>query len=309
MKPYIDTEKKNFRAGYVSIFGKPNVGKSTLLNQLLGIKLSIVSPKPQTTRHRIIGIHSSAEAQIIFIDTPGMLTPRYYLQKAMMKAVHAAIADADILLFMVEAGESLQVRDAGYLQQIMETQKPVLVVVNKIDRVKKQNILPLIGEIGKNFAPEAIIPISALQADGLDLLITEIIRKLPLSPPYYPPEMLTEHPERFFVAEIIREQIFYQFSEEIPYSTTVVIDEYHEQKGRKDVIRATIIAERESQKGILIGKKGAALKKIGAAARKAIEVFLNRPVYLELWVKVREKWRKSDSAVREYGYGAQNPGN
>lgn len=307
MEPYIDTAKQNFRAGYVSIFGKPNVGKSTLLNQLLGIKLSIISPKPQTTRHRIIGIHSSEKAQIIFIDTPGMLQPRYYLQKAMMKAVYAAIADANILLFMVEANKTLQDRDADYLQRIMEAQKPVLVLVNKIDRIGKQQVLPLIEEISKRFDPEAIIPISALHSDGLDLLITEIIQRLPLSPPYYPPEMLTEHPERFFVAEIIREQIFYQFSEEIPYSTTVVIDEYREQEGKKDVIRAAIIAERESQKGILIGKKGAALKKIGAAARKEIEAFLNRPVYLELWVKVREKWRKKESAVHEYGYGAQKP--
>jgi len=305
----MNSSDKIFRAGYVSIFGRPNAGKSTLLNQILGIKLSIISPKPQTTRHRILGIHSIKNAQIVFLDTPGILKPQYHLQKAMMTAVEAAIFDANIILFMAEAAKGLNSEDKEFLQRLVDTNKPVMILLNKIDLAKKNVMLPLIDQISKEFKVDALIPISALKKDGLVELITEIVNRLPESPPYYPEDMLTEHPERFIVSEIIREKIFYHFSEEIPYSTTVIIDEYKEREGRKDFIRATIFTERESQKGILIGKKGASLKKIGGLAREEIETFLEKSVYLELWVKVKEKWRKNESAVREFGYGAQLPRN
>ncbi len=300
-------QKGIHRAGYVSILGRPNVGKSTFLNQVLGVKLSIISPKPQTTRHRILGIHSGENFQIVFLDTPGMLEPRYLLQEVMMKAVDAAIQDANVILYMVEAGDHLKPEDRPYLQQLTRQEKPVLVLINKVDLVKKNDILPLIDEISKEYSPEEIIPVSALKNDGLDEVIDEIVKRLPESPPYYPPDMLTEHPERFLVGEIIREKIFYHFGEEIPYSTTVSVEEFREQPGRKDFIRATIYVEKDSQKGILIGKKGAALKKIGALAREEIELFLGRPVYLELWVKVKENWRRDARAVRSFGYGPRVP--
>ncbi len=295
------------RAGYVSILGRPNVGKSTFLNQVLGIKLSIISPKPQTTRHRILGIHTGENYQIVFLDTPGLLEPKYMLQEAMMKAVDAAIQDANVILFMVEAAPALTSQDKVYLQRLKEQGKPVLVLINKVDLIRKNDILPMIDEIAREYAPDEIIPISALKRDGLDEVIDEIVKRLPESPPYYPADMLTEHPERFLVSEIIREKIFYHFGEEIPYSTTVSIDEFREEAGKKDFIRATIYVERDSQKGILIGKKGAALKKIGALAREEIEFVLGRPVYLELWVKVKENWRKDARAVRSFGYGPQLP--
>ncbi len=298
-----NTKNPNYRTGYVSIFGKPNVGKSTFLNQVIGEKLAIISPKPQTTRHKILGILSSENAQIIFLDTPGLLKPGYLLQKVMMRAVESAIDDANLILYMIAAGEVLNNEDKEYLIRLISTKKPVLVLLNKIDLINKNLVLPLIEKISRDLKPDEIIPISALKRDGLEDVIREIKNRLPVSPPYYPLDMLTEHPERFFVSEIIREKIFYHFGEEIPYSTTVIIDEYHEQKEKKDFIRAIIYTERESQKGILIGKKGAALKKIGTIARADIEKFIGRSVYLELKVKVRAKWRKDEKAVRQFGYG------
>jgi len=218
--------KNNHHAGYVCILGQPNVGKSTLLNQILGVKLAITSPKPQTTRHRILGIRSEVDYQIIFLDTPGLMAPHYHLQKVMMKTVIAASADADVLMFMVEAGDLLSAIDSEFLQRFKMTGKPLLVIINKIDQFEKQRLLPLMQTIAQQFQPQEIIPISALTKDGLSILLQEVVKYLPVSPPYYPLDMLTKHPERFFVAEIIREKIFYYFGEEIPYSTTVVIEEY-----------------------------------------------------------------------------------
>jgi GTP-binding protein Era len=301
------TESVPHRAGYVSILGRPNVGKSTFLNQVLGVKLSIISPKPQTTRHRILGIHSGDHFQIVFLDTPGLLEPKYLLQEVMMKAVDAAVEDANVILYMVEAADHLDPDDRPFLERIKKNNKPLLVLINKIDLVRKGRILPQIDEIAREFQPEEIIPISALERDGLDEVIQEIVRRLPENPPFYPPDMLTEHPERFIVGEIIREKIFLLFGEEIPYSTTVTIDEFRERPGEKDYIRATIFVEKDSQKGILIGKKGQALKKVGTLAREEIEYFLGRPVYLELWVKVKENWRRDAGALRHFGYGPQLP--
>jgi GTP-binding protein Era len=274
----------NFKAGYAAILGKPNVGKSTLLNQVLDFDLSIVTPKPQTTRKKVIGILNSETFQVIFIDTPGIIEPRYSLQKIMMRYIRTAMEDADVLLYMVDASETH------------------ILLINKIDLIQKDRILPLIETYKKIYPFKEIIPVSAIGKDGLDQTVQEVVRLLPQNPPYYPSDYVTDQHERFFVAEIIREKVFLRYGEEIPYSTHVDIEEFREREGRKDYIRATIYVEKNSQKGILIGREGRALKKVGELARKEMETFLNRPVFLELFVKVSENWRKNDDTLRELGY-------
>ncbi|MBN2011979.1 GTPase Era [candidate division KSB1 bacterium] len=296
------TDYTNYHSGYVALVGQPNVGKSTLMNQLLQIKLSIVTPKAQTTRHQILGILNEPNYQIVFLDTPGLMTPKYKLQELMVKTVHRAVDDADIILFMVEAKDSATAIDRTILDQLIASKKPILLVINKVDAIGKARILPQIDAYRKLHDFADIIPISALNNDGLTVLKEALFNLLPKNPPYYPPDMLTEQPERFFVAELIREKVFQQYGDEIPYSTTVVVDEFKERSGAKDFIRATIFVERLSQKGILIGKKGAALKKVGQTARHSIEHFLEREVYLELHVSVKEKWRDKEGTLRELGY-------
>ncbi len=287
------------RSGYVAIVGKPNVGKSTLLNALLGQKLSIVTPKPQTTRHRVLGILSGETYQIVFLDTPGVLKKtRYRLHEHMMRTVTQAVADADLVLFMAEATqEEPDTFSLGYLNE-----RPAILALNKMDLVRQEQVLPLVQAYTQLRNFEAVVPISALTGYNLDVLLQEIIRHLPPGPPFYPKDQLSEHPERFFVAEIIREKIFEQFREEIPYATQVNIIDYKERPEGKDFIDAEIIVERPTQKAILIGKGGQALKRLGMAARRDIEAFLGRPVYLQLHVKVREDWRNRDTLLRAYGY-------
>lgn len=292
-------ESVDFKAGYVSIIGKTNVGKSTLVNQLLRFKLSIVTPKPQTTRKRVIGILNGEGYQIIFIDTPGIIEPRYTLQEIMMKYVRRAMEDADVILYMVDVSIAHPVED---VKERVRVEKPVLLLLNKIDLVRKDMLLSIIDEYSKAYPFEGIIPISALKNDGLDRVINEIIRLLPQSPPYYPSDYITPDQERFFVAEIIREKVFLLYGEEVPYSTHVEVEEFREREKGKDYIRATIYVEKESQKGILIGKSGHALKRVGREARQEIEGFLGRPVFLELFVKVSEGWRKKEGRLRELGY-------
>jgi GTP-binding protein Era len=294
-------ESTDFKAGYVAIIGKTNVGKSTLLNQMLKFKLSIVTPKPQTTRKRVIGILNGENYQIIFIDTPGIIDPRYSLQEIMMRYIKAAMKDADVLLYMTDVSISHPVTE-DVKDRIEPLGKPVILLLNKIDLVHKPSLLSIIDEYQKIYPFEAIIPISALKNDGLDRVIQEVVRLLPTNPPYYPSDYITYQQERFFVSEIIREKVFYLYGEEIPYSTHVEIEEFKEREKGKDYIRATIYVERDSQKGILIGKKGQALRRVGELARKEIEAFLNRPVFLELFVKVSEDWRKKEGKLREMGY-------
>lgn len=274
------------------------------MNSLLNFKLSIVTPKPQTTRHSILGILSGEAYQAIFLDTPGLLDPKYKLQEAMLRAVHRAMDDADLILFMTEAQENFLQEDMHFLKQGYQKNKPVILAINKIDLVEKSSLLPVIDEYQKSYSFCEIMPISALHRDGLDTVLDKIIQYLPINPPFYPDDMVTERPERFFVSEIIREKIFLKYGEEIPYSTTVHIEEFKERKQGKDFIRAAIYVERPTQKGILIGKKGAALKQVGKLARTEIEVFLDRPVFLELWVGVKEKWRRKDNLLKEFGYHA-----
>lgn len=287
------------KSGYVAIVGKPNAGKSTLLNAILGTKISIATHKPQTTRHRIIGIYSEPDAQIIFLDTPGLIHPRYRLQESMMEKVNTSYRDADIVLFVVEATEKKLPGDA--FEPLKAVGKPVILVVNKMDLLKRSEALPLVDRLSKTYPFEEILPVSALKNSGLDTLMAEILKRLPPGPPFYPKDQVSEHPERFFVAELIREQIFLLYQEEIPYSCAVNIVQYRESED-KDIIDADIVVARDSQKGILIGKKGQALKKLGRSSRKSIEEFLGKKTRLNLYVKARDNWREKDTFLREYGY-------
>ncbi len=295
-------ENQNFKSGYVAVIGRPNVGKSTLTNAILKFPLSITTPKPQTTRHRILGIHSEENAQIIFLDTPGLIDPQYKLQDWMMKAATSALNDADVNLFLIEASAKPNLKDLEVMELLKSSGVPIILVINKVDTVDKTTILPLIDEYQKMQQFVDIVPISALQGENIDELKSVILTHLPTGMPFFPDDIITQHPERFFVAELIREQIFKNFSDELPFSTAVVIDEFKERKGHKDFIKARIIVERDSQKKIIIGKSGQAVRKIGQAARVEIEKFLDRPVYLELFVAVRQKWRKKELFLKEFGY-------
>ncbi len=296
-----ETQNKPFKSGYVVLIGKPNVGKSTLMNQFLKQKVAIVSKRPQTTRHQILGILSEENYQIIFLDTPGLIQPKYELQKSMMKTAQRSISEADLILMMVEA-RGLQEKDENVLSLLEKFKQPKCLVINKVDITPKEQVLPLIDRFKDGKLFKEMIPISAKTGDGTEDLRSIILSFLPAGEPFYPPEMISSAPERFFVAELIREKIFENFGEEIPYSTAVMIEEYEERPKAKDYVRARIFVERDSQKGILIGKSGHALKKVGQQAREDIEKFLDRPVYLELEVRVRKKWRRDAHWVKRLGY-------
>lgn len=292
-------DQPGHRSGYVALAGKPNVGKSTLMNALVGQKLSIVTAKPQTTRHRVLGIATTDAYQMVFLDTPGIIDPRYGLQQSMMKTVRHAVADADIVLFMADA--TLDTPDTLGLETVGN--RAAILVLNKMDLVEKKQALPLVQAYTSLRTFDEVVPISALKRWNLDTLLAVVIGFLPEGPPLYPPDMVSEHPERFFVAEIVREKIFERYEKEIPYSTQVNIVAYEEKHGdEKDIIEAEIVVERESQKPILIGKGGKAIKALGIAARRDVEKFLGRPVYLRLFVKVRKGWRDSETHLRSFGY-------
>ncbi|MBM3317365.1 MAG: GTPase Era [Candidatus Eisenbacteria bacterium] len=288
-----------FRSGYAAICGPPNAGKSTLLNRLIGERLAITTSRPQTTRRRMLGILSGEGFQIVFVDTPGILEPRYALQSAMMKEVGRALADADLLLLVTD------IRAAELAPGVFEAarRKPLVVALNKADLVAdRETSLPILDRLRAQ-APEAeFFVLSALRGGGVDALRARLIELLPAGAPFYPPDQLTEHPERFFASELVREAIFERFHQEVPYSTEVQIDEFKERDAGKDYIAATIFVESESQKGILIGRGGRAIRDLGHQARGAIESFLGRPVYLELRVKVLPDWRKDPRALRRFGY-------
>ncbi len=287
------------KSGYIAIVGKPNAGKSTLMNQILGTKLSITTHKAQTTRHQIIGIHSEENLQMIFLDTPGIIHPKYELQKAMMRFVEKAEKDADLIIFIVDANEDNMPEYA--FDSLKQMKKPVVLVVNKNDQATEEQIQKLSKNLNDYFSFNSTVSVSALNRTGVDKLMDEIRNLLPPGPPFYPKDELSEHPVRFFASELIREQIFLQYHEEIPYSATVEVIMY-EERDDLDYINAEVIVNRNSQKGMLIGKGGKAIKKLGIEARKSIEDFVGRKVFLDLHVKVRDNWRENENMVRNLGY-------
>jgi GTP-binding protein Era len=287
------------KAGFVNIFGKPNAGKSTLLNALMQEKLAIISPKVQTTRHRIKGILSTADYQIIFSDTPGIIEPKYKLHEKMMQAVKSALEDADLALLMVDAKDNLA--EADEIFSSLRLKVPALVVLNKIDTISGERLNEATAFFKeKNYAKE-VVAISAIGGLGVAELLTKIVSYLPHGEAFYAEDEISDLPTKFFVAEMIREKIFALFEEEIPYQTTVVVAEF-KQKSTLVKIRAEIIVQRESQKAIIIGEGGKMIKKIGSSARQEVEKFLEQKVFLELFVKVRPNWRENELYLKEYGY-------
>lgn len=295
-------EKKTFKAGYVAIVGRPNVGKSTLINDFLGCKLSIVTPKPQTTRKKIMGVLTKEDYQIVFYDTPGIMEPKYELQKYMVRKACEAVEDADVVLMMAEPFESPAEKDRDLFEKVSHLNIPVILAMNKVDLVKKDSLIPILTAYDKQFSFAEIVPISALKGTNLDLMLTLIVKYLPEGDPFYPEDYMTDYNERFLAAEIIREKVFEFYGEEIPYSTTVEIEEFKEREAGKDFIKAIIFVERDSQKGIIIGENGKAIKRVGVIAREEIEKQTGRKVYLELWVKVMDKWRKDKKKLQKLGY-------
>lgn len=288
------------KSGFVNIIGSPNVGKSTLMNKLVGEKLSIITSKAQTTRHRIMGVVNGEDFQIVYSDTPGIIDPAYKLHENMMQFVFTSLEDADVFIVMVEVGEK-QFRNPQIQQRVVESNTPTLVLVNKIDKVEQSDFEASVEFWSKEFPNASVLPISALHGFNITESFNWIISKLPESPPYFPKDELTDRSERFFASEMIREQIFLQYKKEIPYACEVAIESFKEEE---TIIRisAVIYVERESQKGILIGKGGNALKYVGVEARKDMEKFFEKKVYLELFVKVDKNWRNNQLHLKRFGY-------
>ena len=292
-----------FKSGFVSIIGRPNVGKSTLLNSILGEKVSIVSDKPQTTRNRILWIRTLPGTQVIFIDTPGIHKPKHKLNEYMVKIALHTLDEVDIVLFMTEAGESIGGGDRYIIERLQNVKKPVFLLINKIDLVQKSSLLPLIDEFSRLYNFAEIFPVSALHGDNVSGLSEAIVSRLPEGPQYFPDDAVTDQPMRFIAAELVREKIFQLTYEEIPYSIAVGIEEFREEKEKNVVfIRAVIFVDKDSQKGIVIGKGGMMLKKVGQLAREELEAIMGIKVFLELWVKVKSGWRGDDMILRMLGY-------
>lgn len=289
---------KEHKAGFVSIIGKPNVGKSTLMNQMVGERLSIITSKAQTTRHRIMGILSGDDFQVVYSDTPGILKPEYALHQSMMKFVSASLSDADVIVFVTDIYENFDEEVAETLKKI---NTPLIFILNKIDQAKGTQAHDKLLYWQQHVKADAFIAISALEGLGIDKVFGNIISLLPEHPAYFPKDQLTDKPERFFAAEIVREKIFLNYKKEVPYSTQVDVTEFKEDD-KLIRIRAEIFVERKSQKGILIGHKGEALKKVGIAARKDMETFFGKQVHLETFVKVADDWRKKEINLKRFGY-------
>ncbi|MBD5180324.1 MAG: GTPase Era [Bacteroidales bacterium] len=289
------------KAGFVNIVGNPNVGKSTLMNDLVGERVSIITNKAQTTRHRIMGIVNTPEYQIVFSDTPGVLSPKYKLQESMLGYSEGALTDADILLYVTDVVEDPE-KNAEFLAKVAKEKAPVLLVINKIDLVKSQTELEEIVNAWKTRLPNAeVFPTSAKEHFNVSNLMSRIVELLPPAPPYFGKDALTDKPARFFVTEIIREKILLNYDKEIPYSAEVIVEKFEESE-KAIHIMAVIYVERDSQKGIIIGKGGSMLKRVGTEARKDIEKFFNKSVYLELFVKVEPNWRNRENKLKSFGY-------
>lgn len=295
-------EKQIFRSGFVAIIGRPNVGKSTLLNRIVGQKIAITTPKPQTTRNRILGIQNLDHAQVLYVDTPGIHAARSPLNRYMVDQARSACLDVDVILWLVEADRPVD-RDPMIPRLLEKSKRPILLVINKIDTVLKEQLLPLIKAYCKICPFASVVPISALKGDGVDALLAEIPTLLPEGPRYFPEDQLTDVPERFIVAEMIREQIMLRTKDEVPYSVAIVVERFQENPVRNMIgISAVINVERDSQKGILVGKGGIMVRQIGQAARKEIERMLGVKVHLELFVRVQKNWASSGRMMKEFGY-------
>lgn len=288
------------KAGFVNIIGSPNVGKSTLMNVLVGERLSIITSKAQTTRHRIMGIVSGEDFQIVYSDTPGVLKPNYKLQESMMEFVHTALTDADVILFVTDIYEDIKIEEK-ILNKIKNAKAPVLLLINKIDLADQEKLEAKVQYWKEEVPAAEVIPVSALEKFNVNYVFDRIVALLPEGPGFYDKEQLTDKPEKFFVSEIIREKILMNYKKEIPYSVEVIVEAFKEEE-KIIKIRAEIIVVRDSQKGIIIGHQGKALKKVGTEARKDIEAFFQKQVFLELFVKVNKDWRDSDTQLKRFGY-------
>ncbi|WP_246940448.1 GTPase Era [Bacillus pinisoli] len=295
--------KETYKSGFVSIIGRPNVGKSTFLNRVIGQKIAIMSDKPQTTRNKIQGVYTEEQSQIIFIDTPGIHKPKHKLGDFMMKMAQNTLKEVDIVLFMVNVEEGLGRGDEFIIERLKTTDQPVFLILNKIDQVHPDELFTVIEKYKELYEFAEIVPISALQGNNVETLIEQIKKYLPEGPQYYPENQVTDHPERFIITELIREKVLHLTREEIPHSIAVVMDSMEKKEGKDTVfINATVIVERSSQKGIIIGKQGAMLKEVGMRARQDIEALLGSKVFLELWVKVQKDWRNRLSNLRDFGF-------
>ena len=296
-------KEKQHKSGFIAVIGRPNVGKSTLINSLIGQKIAIMSDKPQTTRNRILCILTRPEAQIVFLDTPGIHKPKHKLGEYMVKAAEGTLKEVDAIFFVVDATEKMGPGEYYILERLQATAKPVILVVNKLDLIEKEQVLPIISHYTDKYPFVGVVPISAKEETNLDALIEEVEKYLPEGPQYYPEDMVTDQPERLIVAELVREKALQLTRDEVPHAIAVDADEMKARDNGDTYIRATIYVERDSQKGILIGAKGSMLKEIGKLARADIEMLLGTRVFLDLWVKVKKDWRDRDSVLRGFGFG------
>jgi GTP-binding protein Era len=292
-----------FRSGFASIIGRPNVGKSTLINHIIGQKIAIMSDKPQTTRNKIQGVHTTNDGQIVFIDTPGIHKPKTKLGDFMVKQATGTLKEVDVVLFLVDVFEGYGAGDQFIMDQLEGIKTPVFLILNKIDQIDPNQLLPIIDKYSKRYPFAEIIPISALQGNNVNTLLEQIFNRLPEGPQYYPTDQITDHPERFVVAELIREKILELTREEIPHSIAVEIEQMKQRENSDTVyVGAVIYTERDSQKKIIIGKKGSVLKEVGQRARTDIEALLGNKIFLELWVKVKKDWRNQAHQLRNFGF-------
>lgn len=299
----LEETEKSFKSGFISIIGRTNVGKSTLLNRLVRQKISIISDKPQTTRNRIVGIYTTQQAQLIFVDTPGFHKPQFKLNEMMMEIARKSLEGVDIILYVVEPEEKVGAGDQYILTQLQKVTTPVILVINKIDTIPKNQILPVIEAYRHLYPFREIVPVSALTGENIETLLDCLITYLPEGPKYYPEDMITDQPERVIMAELIREKILQKTQKEIPYSVAVVVEKMdYNQERNLYTIQATIYVEKDSQKAIVIGKGGHLLKQIGTLARQEMEAILGSQVYLELWVKVKKNWRMDERSLRAMIY-------
>ena len=295
-------KKEGFKSGFVSIIGRPNVGKSTLLNRIVGQKVAIMSDVPQTTRNKIQGVVTSDDSQIVFIDTPGIHKPQTRLNDFMLKSAYSTFNEVDLVLFMVNAAEKRRAGDNFILEKLKNLRTPKFLVINKIDQVKPEELLKIIMDYTSDNEFNEVIPISAIQGNNVDEMMVTIKKYMPEGPQFYPDDQVTDHPEYFVVSEFIREKILQLTKEEVPHSVAVVVESMLRNEDDKVHVHATIIVDRASQKGIIIGKGGKMLKEIGVRARRDIEAMLGDKIYLELWVKVQKDWRDKQSYLQDYGY-------